>query len=65
MEATYRLKKLIEVLMGRATKREIFLGLDLGSPSEQLLRGSASMILKELGDAQKREFVLVVGPGHV
>ena len=65
METPYRLKKLIEELMGQATKREIFLGLDLGSPSEQLLRGSASMILKELGDAQKREFVLVVGPGHV
>lgn len=62
METPYRLKKLLEDLVKSGTKRDIFLGMDLGSPTEQLLRGQASQIIKDLGDGEKREFVLIVSP---
>ncbi len=62
METPYRLKKLLEDLVKSGTKRDIFLGMDLGSSTEQLLRGQASQIIKDLGDAEKREFVLIVSP---
>lgn len=62
METPYRLKKLIDELVNAGVKRELFLGMDLGSPSEKLLRGPASYLSKELGEGEKREFVLVVGP---
>lgn len=62
METPYRLKKLLETLQKNGTKREIFLGMDLGSPSEKLLRGSATRLNKELGEGEKREFVMVISP---
>ncbi len=62
METPYRLKKLLEDLIRTGTKREIFLGMDLGSQSEKLLRGSVSYLSKQLVDGEKREFVLVIGP---
>ena len=62
METPYRLKKLLEDLVKSGTKRDIFLGMDLGSPTEQLLRDQASQIIKDLGDGEKREFVLIVSP---
>ncbi len=62
METPYRLKKLVEDLAKVSLSREIFLGMDLGGPSELLLRGPVSHILKGLGDQEKREFVLIIAP---
>jgi 16S rRNA (cytidine1402-2'-O)-methyltransferase len=62
METPYRLKKLMEELVKSGVKRDIFLGMDLGSPSEKLLRGASGYLLKELADGEKREFVLVIAP---
>ena len=62
METPYRLNKLMEELVKLGTTREVFLGMDLGAPTETLLRGSASSILKKLTSNEKREFVLLIGP---
>lgn len=62
METPYRLKKLLEDLEKSACQREIFLGMDLGSKDELLLRGSVSQMSKLVGASEKREFVLVVAP---
>jgi 16S rRNA (cytidine1402-2'-O)-methyltransferase len=62
METPYRLKKLLEDLIKSGTKREIFLGMDLGSVEERLLRGQVGSLLKEIGDSDRREFVLIVSP---
>jgi 16S rRNA (cytidine1402-2'-O)-methyltransferase len=62
METPYRLKKLIEQMSKLDFKREIFIGMDLGSSTEKLLRGSAAALFKEISDGEKREFVLLVGP---
>lgn len=62
METPYRLNKLISDLIKTGTKREIFLGMDLGGPEEKLLRGTASSLGKALVEGEKREFVLVLGP---
>jgi len=62
METPYRLQKLLEDLESVGTQRNLFLALDLGSSSELLLRGSVSKLKKELGQAGKQEFVLVVAP---
>lgn len=62
METPYRLKKIIEDLSKSQTKREVFLGMDLGSPTEKLLRGTISYLAKNLAEGEKREFVLVIGP---
>jgi 16S rRNA (cytidine1402-2'-O)-methyltransferase len=61
METPYRLKKLLEEFQ-KLTEREIFLACDLGSPPEEVFRGSAASVLKRLGDQDKREFVMVVSP---
>lgn len=62
METPYRLKKLLEDIVKSGTKREVFLGMDLGHSSEKLLRGPAGHLLKLLGEGEKREFVLLIGP---
>lgn len=62
METPYRLKKLLEDLVKTGTKREVFLGMDLGHSSEKLMRGPAGVLLKNLTDGEKREFVLLIGP---
>jgi 16S rRNA (cytidine1402-2'-O)-methyltransferase len=62
METPYRLKKLLEDLVKAGTKREVFLGMDLGHSSEKLIRGPAGHILKQLQEGEKREFVLVISP---
>lgn len=62
METPYRLRKLITELEGTGTKREVFLGMDLGGKDECLLRGSLPYLLKQLGASEKREFVLVLAP---
>lgn len=62
METPYRLKKLLEELAAIEQKREVFLALDLGSPSEELLRGSAGKIASLIPEKEKREFVLLLAP---
>ncbi|WPU63141.1 SAM-dependent methyltransferase [Peredibacter starrii] len=62
METPYRLKKLVEELSKLNSNREIFLGMDLGNPAETLLRGTPGSVMKRLGETEKREFVLVIGP---
>lgn len=62
METPYRLGKLLEELVKANAKREIFLGMDLGSSSEKLLRGGPSELLKVLAPNEKREFVMVLAP---
>jgi 16S rRNA (cytidine1402-2'-O)-methyltransferase len=62
METPYRLLKLLNEIKEAASKREVFLGMDLGSPSEKLLRGPVSKLIQEVGEEHKREFVLVFGP---
>ena len=64
METPYRLKKLMEELIEMGVKRKIFLAMDLGSPSEKLLRGEAFKIHQSLKEGEKREFVLVVAPQY-
>jgi 16S rRNA (cytidine1402-2'-O)-methyltransferase len=62
METPYRLKKLLEEVAVLETKRDIFLALDLGSPSEELLRGKAPELARQIPEKDKREFVLLIGP---
>lgn len=62
METPYRLKKLLGDIAKTGTKREIFLGMDLGGSEERLLRGNVQLLTKQLGESEKREFVLVLGP---
>ncbi len=62
METPYRLVKLLEELNTQQISRELFLGCDLGGKEEQLLKGTASTLLKVLGENTKREFVLLISP---
>ncbi len=62
METPYRLKKLLDEVAVTQVKREVFLALDLGSSSEQLLRGRPDQIASLIEDKEKREFVLIIGP---
>ncbi len=60
MDTPYRLKKLLEELRLHNCNRIIFLGLDLNSDKETLLRGDISFILNNITDF-KREFILILG----
>ena len=60
METPYRLQKLLGDIAQTKTQRELFFAMDLGAPSEKLVRGKAEALMKVLSDDQKREFVLVV-----
>jgi 16S rRNA (cytidine1402-2'-O)-methyltransferase len=62
METPYRLRKLVEDLAQVGTNRELFLGMDLGGPSEKLLRGPVTAVGRSLSEGEKREFVLVIAP---
>jgi 16S rRNA (cytidine1402-2'-O)-methyltransferase len=62
METPYRLKKFLEELNELGANREIFLGMDLGAPTECLVRGKASWLLNHPETQGKREFVMVVSP---
>lgn len=62
METPYRLKKFLEELNELGGPRDIFLGMDLGAPTECLLRGKASALLNHPETQGKREFVMVVSP---
>lgn len=58
MDTPYRLKALLEQLAGLGDPF-IFLAMDLGRPTEQLLRGSVRSVQKSLKQF-KREFVLIL-----
>lgn len=62
METPYRLNKLIEELSALSLPREIFLAIDLGGPSEKLLRGPIASVAGHFQTPEKREFVLVIAP---
>jgi 16S rRNA (cytidine1402-2'-O)-methyltransferase len=62
METPYRLKKLIEDLQKLGPSREIFFACNLGGADELLVRGNLSSVASRMGEAEKREFVLVLGP---
>lgn len=62
MDTPYRLKKLLEDISHLESSREFFLALDLNSPDEALLRGTAQKILLSPEVQRKREFVLVWSP---
>lgn len=62
METPYRLKKFLEDIAKTQTKREVFLGMDLGSPTEKLLRGPVRHLLNQIVDGEKKEFVLIISP---
>jgi 16S rRNA (cytidine1402-2'-O)-methyltransferase len=62
MDTPYRLKKLVEELVALKAQKEVFLGLDLGSPSESLLRGPVTKINTRSEIQEKREFILILGP---
>lgn len=62
METPYRLGKLLDEITKTNTSRELFLGMDLGHTSEQLLRGMAKDLVKLLKEGEKREFVLIISP---
>jgi 16S rRNA (cytidine1402-2'-O)-methyltransferase len=61
MDTPYRLKKLLEEMNEINPNRQIFIGLELNQPNEQLLRGTVAE-LNVLVEKEKKEFVLVVGP---
>lgn len=59
MDTPYRLTKLLSELQELGLKKRVFLGLDLNTPEESLLRGPVSDLLSQL-EGQKREFILVI-----
>lgn len=65
MDTPYRLMKVLAELKEiLPPSREIFLGCDLNSPEELLLRGPVESLIKALGPSEKREFILLIGPTH-
>lgn len=61
MDTPYRLKSLLQSLENTSPKRQVFLGMDLNSKEETLLRDLPKNILQKLENF-KREFVLVLSP---
>ena len=62
MDTPYRLKKLLSDLIKLNPDRDVFLGCDLGGKEEFLIRGNVPAVLKGIGEKEKREFVMVIGP---
>ena len=62
MDTPYRLSKIITELEKLGVKRQVFVGIDLNSSSELLIRGPIEQVVKDLNNVNKREFVLVLGP---
>jgi 16S rRNA C1402 (ribose-2'-O) methylase RsmI len=59
MDTPYRLKSLLLDLEKMASKREIFLAMDLNTKEETLLRGLPKNIFKKI-EHFKREFILII-----
>ncbi len=61
LEAPYRLKQILTDLAEVFPDTQIFIGFDLTMPNEKHFRGTASEILKQIGEENlKGEFVIVV-----
>ena len=61
MDTPYRLMKFLGEIASIDAHREIFLGMNLNCPDEQLLRGNAKSIELKLKNP-KSEFILILGP---
>ncbi len=63
MDTPYRMKKLLaeldEMLTGSKISRRVFVGMDLNSENELLVRGTISQVMKRIDDF-KREFILIL-----
>lgn len=64
MDTPYRLKRVLEEMEKMVLSREVFVGIDLNTANELLVRGSIKLVVKKLQDINKREYVIVIGP-HV
>ena len=61
MDTPYRLNKLVGEIHKIGTQKEIFLGIDLNSENELIVRGKIGQVAEKLKDINKREFVMVLG----
>lgn len=61
MDTPYRLKRVLEEMVSSwgASKKKIFVAMDLGSENEELRRGKPAEVMSKINDF-KREFVIVV-----
>ena len=63
MDTPYRLKAILSDVQNSPFKnRKIFLATELNSPGETLYRGKIGDVVRELGDKNKLEFILVIAP---
>ena len=61
MDTPYRLQVLLKDLSQSALKsRSLFLGVNLNSPEEKLYCGSMGEVIKQVGDINKVEFMMVI-----
>ena len=63
MDTPYRMKKLIDELAAINPDRVVFLGIELNQPHEKLLRGPLREVSKGV-PKEKKEFIIVLGPGE-
>jgi 16S rRNA (cytidine1402-2'-O)-methyltransferase len=61
MDTPYRLKSTLNDLIELNCQRQLFLGCDLNSPDQTLLRGKSQTIFQNLKN-HKREFILILAP---
>lgn len=61
MDTPYRLKRVLEEMRNQwgASRKTVFLAMDLGSENEELRRGKPAELLSKINDF-KREFVIVI-----
>ncbi len=59
MDTPYRLTKTMEELSNLSPQKQVFLGLNLNQPNEELFRGKARDVYKKV-KGQKAEFILVL-----
>lgn len=65
IEAPYRVAKILELLkkeLQQQKEREVFVAMDLNSPSERLWRGQAFKLEELYKDLKKCEAVIILGP---
>jgi 16S rRNA (cytidine1402-2'-O)-methyltransferase len=59
-EAPYRLRQVLEDIKEFMPERDLFIGVNLTTPTEMQLRGNASEILNSLEEKFKGEFVIII-----
>ena len=63
MDTPYRLQVLLkDVLASSLKNRSLFLACDLGGKNEKLFRGKGNAFLQKVGELNKVEFILMIGP---